>query len=280
MVLHLYYLDQVGYFVRKLANIRGCEWKLVVTYTRRDDGAFRTIREFKPDAEFMEVENLGYDIWPFIKVMRMTDLSEYDYVMKLHTKGSTSGYRINGLKMDSYRWRDLLVDAMLGSPEKFRACMDCFDKEPGAGVIFSYELKMDLHARLPENGPLLVREKDRIGMDTSLAGNCFCAGSMFIARAAVFGRLQRLRFTDDMWKTHMTSHSKGSLAHVYERMLCIMAQDAGYEIYSVRSSLPSSISVLVHNTLGRVLRFIFCLERDEDGKKFMMLFGIKFSIGR
>ena len=240
VILHMYYPDQVDYFVRKLGNICGCDWKLVVTYTEYDAVAFRTIRDFVPDAEFMKVENIGYDIWPFIKVIKKTDLAGYDYILKLHTKGSTPGYRINGLRMRDYRWRDLLVDAILGSPAKFRACLECFEKTPKAGIICSYELKQDLHSRLPENGVLLRREKERIGL--------------------VSGRSE-------------------AYAHVYERLLCIMVQAAGYEMYSVRAGMLSSLSVFVHNTIGRALSFLFCIDRDEDGRKFIMLFGFKFSLG-
>lgn len=279
VILHMYYPDQADYFVRKLGNICGCDWKLVVTYTGYDAVAFRTIRDFVPDAEFMKVENIGYDIWPFIKVIKKTDLAGYDYILKLHTKGSTPGYRINGLRMRDYRWRDLLVDAILGSPAKFRACLECFEKTPKAGIICSYELKQDLHSRLPENGVLLRREKERIGLVSGRSEAYFCAGSIFMARAAVLGRIQRLRLTDEMWGTHFSSHSQGTLAHVYERLLCIMVQAAGYEMYTVRAGMLSSLSVFVHNTIGRALSFLFCIDRDEDGRKFIMLFGFKFSLG-
>ena len=75
VILHMYYPDQADYFVRKLGNICCCDWKLVVTYTEYDAVAFRAIRDFVPDAEFMKVENIGYDIWPFIKVIRNTYLA-------------------------------------------------------------------------------------------------------------------------------------------------------------------------------------------------------------
>lgn len=278
VVLHVYYPDQIGYFVRKLRNINGCDWDLVVTYVA-DSAPLRRLRHLKPDARFVKVGNIGYDVWPFIKVIKDTDLSAYDYVLKLHTKGKGDGKRINGLNMRNYRWRDLLVDALLKSPRRFRQCLDYFDAVPDVGMICCYELRKDLHGGLLENTALLEDEARRIGMLRNFSDDRFCAGTMFMVRADALGRIQRLQLDDSMWGQHFASHSCASLAHVYERLMGILVKDAGYEIHGFIADNISALSVFVHNTVGMRLRYLFAIERDENRRKFVMICGKKFYMG-
>ena len=84
--LHIYYHDQTEYFVGKLANINGCDWDLYVTMNNLNPVTMSLVRAVKPDAHFVETDNIGYDIWPFISIIKSVNLADYDLVMKLHTK--------------------------------------------------------------------------------------------------------------------------------------------------------------------------------------------------
>ena len=59
--LHVYYLDQVPYFLEKLSSIGGCQWDLVVTSSSLPPREESLLREFKPDVRFIQAENVGYD---------------------------------------------------------------------------------------------------------------------------------------------------------------------------------------------------------------------------
>lgn len=280
VVFHIYYPEQTAYFIGKLRNINGCSWDLVVTSPKFDDESVRLLREFKPDVRFEQVDNIGYDVWPFIKVIKQTDLSAYDYVLKLHTKSATPDDKINGLKLQDYRWRDMLVDSLLKSPSRFRRCLRIFASSPEVGMIYSYELRCDLKGGYPENKSMLEAEVRRIGLDRDVRHETFCAGTIFMARSAVFGRIQRIRLTDDMWGTHFASHSAGSLAHVYERLLTIMVKDAGYKVRNLRSGNLSYLSVFFHKKVGAVLKFLLTIQRDENSDKYLILLGKRFYFRR
>ena len=64
---HVYYHDQVDYFIEKMSNINGCDWDLYVTMSEMNPETVGKLRQFKPSAVFIKIENLGYDVWPFIK---------------------------------------------------------------------------------------------------------------------------------------------------------------------------------------------------------------------
>ena len=110
-VLHVFYHEQVDYFIDKLMNINGIDWDLVVTYSSYSAETEAKLKDFKPDVKMVQVGNAGYDVWPFIQVIQNVDFSEYDYVLKLHTKGQ-SKQRLNGLNFKEWLWRDLLVNAI------------------------------------------------------------------------------------------------------------------------------------------------------------------------
>ena len=76
--LHIYYHNQVDYFIGKMKNITDCEWDLLVTFSEYDSQTEALIKEFKPSAAFLKVENVGYDVWPFISVLKKIDFSRYD----------------------------------------------------------------------------------------------------------------------------------------------------------------------------------------------------------
>lgn len=85
-----------------------------------DDSVRAKFEKFKPDTRFVAVENVGYDVWPFIKVIKSIDLSPYDCLMKLHTK-NVDGFkcRLNGVKLTGTKWRDILVGGLLNDSAQF-----------------------------------------------------------------------------------------------------------------------------------------------------------------
>ena len=62
VAFHVYYHDQVPWFIGKMRNINGCEWDLVVTFSEYDETTDRLLREFKPDVRMLHTESAGYDI--------------------------------------------------------------------------------------------------------------------------------------------------------------------------------------------------------------------------
>ena len=55
VVLHVYYHEQVDWFIDRLSNIAGCEWDLIVTFSEDSLKSRRKFQSFKPDARFLVV---------------------------------------------------------------------------------------------------------------------------------------------------------------------------------------------------------------------------------
>lgn len=275
-VLHVFYHDQVDYFIDKLANISGVEWDLVVTYTTYSKLTEDKFRAFKPDARMMEVKNIGYDVWPFIQVITQTEPDEYDYVLKLHTKGK-SDMRVNGVRMKEWLWRDLMVDALIMSKTRFQTCIHLLEKEPGIGMLCSYELHKDLSTLLAEDFETITRESERVSLN-QISGH-FCAGTIFLARMAALRKLREIEFNDEMWGLKNQSHISGTLAHAYERLLGVFMSEDGYRVVGMMSYIGTSLVAFYTNNIYAFMRKVFVLDRDSvTRRKRLVLFGYEFKL--
>ena len=273
--LHLYYRDQLPWFLERLANLEE-PWDLVVTWPEEDADSAALIRARKPDARFILVENVGYDIWPFLVVLRSVDLDEYPLVMKLHTKGrNDTGHTVNGLRLKGFIWRDYLVDALLKTPAQAHRALHLMEKHPRIGMVCEGCLirrpgKMD-----PEDGVLLQAECRRLGI--AYGHRRFCAGTIFLARTAPFRRLAQGDLTAASFAGPVASHSTGSLAHVYERILSFLVQEEGLRLKGVTTHPLRLAWVRVSKAVEPALKQVFALERvGPDAVKQLTLLGCKF----
>lgn len=83
--VHLFYPEFWNEISACLKNI-SLPYDLVVTLVENDSKTIENIKGIKSDARIEIVENRGFDVAPFIKVMRENDLSRYDFVIHLHSK--------------------------------------------------------------------------------------------------------------------------------------------------------------------------------------------------
>lgn len=277
--LHIFYHEQVDYFIYKFENIKALDWDLIVTFSEPNEESDAKIRSFKPDTKFLQVENVGYDVWPFVNVLQQIDFSEYEYVLKLHTKGSSDiTYRINGLRLKDHRWRNILVDSMIGSPRQLKRCIRLMDENPDYGFVCAYELGKKPSKFFPEDLAMLQKEAKRIGLSNT--DGIFVAGTMFLARLDALKIIKRVKITAPMFRVYSSrSHSGASLAHVYERLLCFAIYEDGYTSRRVFSSKLAAIFVFFHRASAPLFKFIFSLEREGEKKeKYLTLFGVKIKL--
>lgn len=108
--LHLFYQDMLPEMLTLLRSLDGYEYDLFATVVNASPETLAELRRFKPEVTVIDVENRGYDVAPFVRVLQLADLSRYDYVIKLHTKQNLK--RRAWLKNVSFTgsgWRRLLV---------------------------------------------------------------------------------------------------------------------------------------------------------------------------
>ena len=109
--IHVYYPELFDELADIVDNIDGAK-KIVITYVDKKLNKNLFKKRF-PDADIRLVDNVGYDIKPFIDVINSVNLDDYTYVLKLHTKRNydDNNYCLdNGVCVGGTKWRDYLLN--------------------------------------------------------------------------------------------------------------------------------------------------------------------------
>lgn len=258
--LHLYYHEQLSTIIGYLRSLHGIDYDLFVTLTEKSDDSQKQIRDFKPDAIIMMVNNRGYDIGPFIKFLNRIDLDKYDYILKLHTKGRQNECwtKINHYRLDNTLWHDILFSALLKSPDRVAKNFKILAENPEIGMLGAAYCLTDepqLYADLLEG---INAELQTMGFKPR-AKLSFIAGTMFLARAGLFKPLQKYKISDFMPTDGKIK--EGTKAHIFERLFGAVIEAQGYQIYGIRQHSYGARLVL-----AAIRRFFYQKKHTKSGK--------------
>ena len=272
--LHIYYTDMLPKILQYLKNLEGLEYDLYVTMVTENKEVESKIKSFNKDADIKVVENRGYDIGPFIDFLHRIDLSNYKYILKVHTKGTKSNNytHLNGNRLDNALWGRILWDSMLSSSSRIRDNIKELDKNDKAGMIGSAychtnELK-DYQKLLPQINENLVK----MGF-SEIEKLSFIAGSMFLCRANLLQPLTMFKL-DDFAPTD-GKIKEGTLAHIVERLLCVIITSQNYKIKGIKHTTEKLEKIYDNYSLRffvtSVCRFLFQKKVTRSGKRLIKI---------
>lgn len=275
--LHVYYHDQIDWFLNKFTCFNGRDWDLVVSYSEDNPLTRSKVLAFKNDARFMQVENVGYDIWPFLKLLDETDYTGYDVLFKFHTKhiDGKKTVHLNHVHYTGAKWRDELVNSLIGSEERLDDVLRLFESHPEAGMACSGKLYTRLY--FPEDKELLDEEMKRLNLHTE--ERRFCAGTMMAFRPAVLKVLADEHFTPSYFAGAVKTDSGGSMSHVYERILNLLAPSQGYTVLTFGEDEAYRRMLWRKEHIQKALNWIFSIDHlDPSQEKYLTVFGLKFKL--
>lgn len=260
---HLYYTDQLDYFLEKLSNIQGCEYDLYVTMVEKNADAEQKIFRLFPSARILIVPNKGYDVGPFVDVLNRVNLREYDYVLKVHTKNITlnNGDKINGRWIARKCWMPLLVESLIGTKKIFANNLRRFSHHPETGMIASKYLTTSSTDSYTNILPQVHNTIKKLGFYVPKKIT-FVAGTMFMARAHLFLPIVKAGYgIDDFEPTGRTAQGN-QLAHVFERVFGALMTLQQHIVTSSRCILPQRECELTH---ARFRHFLFSSKKTNKG---------------
>ena len=228
--LHLYYTDMWAKIADSLSNLDVCDWDLFVTLTQSDALLSKRILEFFPQAKIFVVENRGFDVGPFIYFLHQIDLSDYDFVLKLHTKNDKSGCdsQINKYWLSREMWTSLMYQSLISDRRTVLRNLHLFDKDADCGMIASrYLITSDFGASKNVCRGVLSAMKNLTGRYPSKI--TFAAGTMFAVRAKLLEPIKNAYSLQDFALSD-SAVKDGTLAHVLERVFGCMVVAQGYKI--------------------------------------------------
>lgn len=233
--LHVYYLDQISYMLTALKNISACKVEFCITASDNFEQVVEMVSPELPESHFIKVANVGYDSFSFLKVLHDTNLSRFDYVIKLHTKNARpkSRNKVYGIDVPGYTWRNDLVNALLGSREIFQQNLQLLEDDISVGSVGAGKYLFSTLENNEENTYKLAEWRATFDIDESTH---YFGGTMFMARAYPFERFKRQRLEDiDFGRGTLASSSHTNKAHVFERLFGLVIESEGFTLQGVVS---------------------------------------------
>lgn len=214
VILHLFYMPAWAEIKEYLKNLSPYNYSLVVTYTDgfSDEVTLSQVRRFKNDAKIIRLTNLGWDVLPFLIALRDIDLSDYDIVFKLQSKGTKrQEVFLYGQYFRKRSWFLNLFEGCIGPFTVHTTINNLLDKNKGIGLVAARNLIVED----PIHKKHLVEETLKELALPCLEDYRFIAGTCFAIRANLLDSIQKLDIDIERF------NSKGfSFAHRMERIIC------------------------------------------------------------
>ncbi len=234
--VHLYYEDQLPFMLDALSNLGDFPRDVFFTIQQGSKINRDAVLQAEPGCQFIEEPNLGYDLFPFVDVLRRVNLSKYDYILKLHTKaprtveqGSVYGKNVPGLA-----WRDALVGSLVGSPEIARANIERLHTDRTIGALGCEDFIFSTHENNEELNYNLRHWRAYLNLNS---GSRYIGGTMFLARAYPFERFKKLHNQPKLFSGEsLRTGSHKNFAHVVERLCGIVVENEGLTIQGVQNN--------------------------------------------
>ncbi len=245
--LHLFYQDMLPEMLGLLRNLEDYDYDLFATVCKASHETLDNLRRFKPEVTIIDVENRGYDVAPFVKVLQLADLKQYDYIIKLHSK-QTLKHRA-WLKNTSFKgdgWRKALVGFM-SSKEQLRKTLALF-RNPDVGMVSHYNLITEAGREDVVANKRAEKLLAEMGLQTN--EHKFVGGTMFIARAYLFKPLKEYPCKMEDFEPYSKDVHGGTLAHAYERLFGYVVTAQQKEIVSYEAETRA---VKIWHVVRRVL---------------------------
>lgn len=214
VILHLFYMDAWKEICEYLKNLSPYNYSLIVTCMEGcyDDDTLSSIKVFKPETTIIKCENIGWDVLPFLTSLHSINLSDYDVVFKLQSKGTK---RHETFLYNQYfrkrSWFLNLFEGCMGAFTVHTAIRDLIDENKGIGLVAAKNLIVED----PIHKQHFVEEAlKELGLPYPKPYR-FISGTCFAVRAILLERIKDLEIAPEKF------NSTGfSFAHRMERIIC------------------------------------------------------------
>lgn len=234
--LHLFYPDLWDEFAVVLTRLPR-DSVLHVTGPALPAAQLEAMRIRWPGLQFHAVENVGQDVWPFVKLLNDGAFNGLDAVLKLHGKKSAHP---KILPCVGTLWRQAAVADLAGSETIVETAMAMFAVDPALGMLGPARLRVpnnryDETTAWGGNKATTLALAGQVGMTPADFRLDYFAGTMFWVRPAALDGLRRLGLGPADFAPSEDARD-GSLAHALERLLPALVHEAGFSFRNTPSS--------------------------------------------
>jgi lipopolysaccharide biosynthesis protein len=247
VVVHAFYTEELNRIVHRLEMLP-IEYDLIITTPVRE--VFEFSISLKPVRTqrlvVFQIDNVGRDIGPFLRLIRSRILYKYSVGLKLHTKKST--YSPLGEK-----WAETLLTGLLRSESQIQKTVEAIENGDVGISGDKTQFLSDGRKYWGENRSQVEKIRQVLGIDKVLHYDLgFFAGSMFWFNPKALKTLRKIgfgifgRFAFDV----EAGQRDGTLAHSIERVFADICVSSGYLVSDVNSpSKPLDRSATISNSI-------------------------------
>lgn len=234
--VHIFYENLYPELKACLLNLKNYNCDYIFTFVKESKSLESDIKSTFSNAKVEIVKNLGFDLGPFVHVLNEVNLSDYSYVIKLHTKRDIP---LNG-KIDWYTgsgWRDALLK-FIKKKVVFDNVISRLENNPKVGMhgpnICTFNKKTDDH----DSSKIVLKYFRENNLKVSKYK--FVAGTMFMVRAELLELIKKLNITQDNFESPDITHNGCQMAHIFERLCGYTVTSQGYKIVDCTYNLNLS----------------------------------------
>jgi lipopolysaccharide biosynthesis protein len=221
IIVHLHYSDLLEHIASYLHNVP----EAVDLYISVREGAFKQVRRAVksrfPTATVVSYPNHGRDVVPFLRILTHIRGFGYEAIGKIHSKKSRH-------RDDGDRWRDDVLDQLLGSASRIEACLNLIRAGNGvvapAGHLLSGATYWGSNARRVTELALQMQCPHEWIQDF-----VFPAGTMFWFQPGAMEPLLDLGLQPADFERE-AGQVDGTTAHAVERLIGLSARKAGLSV--------------------------------------------------
>lgn len=251
---HIFYIFSTPEIIEYLKNLEKYSYDLIVTIPKGKeyDIISKQIKQFKNDAKIIKCENRGFDIGPFMEIIKKIDLEKYDIFFKLQSKGTpTQTNLIYNQLLKNRDWFEYMFESTLGAFNVHNN-IKLLSAKNNIGIIAAKNLiiKDPIHKK---NFVKKQLEKHNLKIKNNYQ---FVAGTVYAGKIELLKKIKKLGYTIKDFEP--TEKGYFSFAHALERYLT--------------ASIENNYIIQGINTC-KFKQYI----RKKEAKKFQKLIGLRLT---
>lgn len=265
---HVFYPEIWEELAACIKNIAPYPYDLFVTLVEENKALEQQIKAFNPQATIQVIDNRGFDVGAFVKVINQVNLDDYDYVIKLHTKRDVpAGARV-AKKYDASgsKWRTYLL-SFLKTKANFEQSLRAFDTDATLGMCAHHCLIT--HKKLTSDDIFAFEQSEILLKEMGLPTNSeriYVGGTMFMVRAKLLEPLQKLQVNLDSFEKPDRQVVR-SKAHILERLFGLLVTAQGYTIKDGFTSEKNLKQIEMQAFWQRLRECFYVVRVSRSGKR-------------
>ena len=258
--IHVFYASMWPELRDYLKSLDGYTSDIWVTMLDNNEELRKRVTQDLPEAHVLIVDNKGYDIGPFVEVLKQVNLNDYEFCIKIHSKRDLQVTTHVGLTdVSGNKWREYLLSFL--KPNNFQKCVHAFNEVPQLGMVGHHAI---LCKQEPADIPAWNKSVGWLREYGLLSSNqnielSYIAGSMFMCRAHLLAPVKNI-LSNVEFEVPSREHPS-TVSHYAERLLGHSIGAAGYKIQDVftkrRSLMAQKLTSYCAYTAHSILRFFY-----------------------